>query len=458
MSAYPSGQRCPRCQYPVPPGATSCANCGLVFASPLSATPGANPAYPPQQQGSGSYSTPPASEGFGPPQASPGSYSSSSQQPTVYSPQSTLDSAPTVASALYPQDPGGPGSYPSAYPGSQPPVGYPGSAPAYPGSQPQGGYPGSAPAYLGSQPQGGYPGPAPAYLGSQPQGSFGAPPIAPPPQPVQQKSGNGLKIALIALVILVILGAGGGVAAYILTRPKPVITVTSDYKVRSTYAGAAGTVFHIMGQKFSGDSTITILLDGNQAPGTKTIQSDSDGNIKADVVVTPDWPTGNNHTLSARDASGYAPQTAATVAIVNQGEAGTPGPNGSPVSLILLAALSVILSMMTASPIRQPARPAMAWPTKRPIFSNVVAPIKVASSRIPRQLPPSGLNMPMASPATPTHPSSTKNSKAPSPVAPRSTAPTALMPSTSSARIPEAGSSAPSQATPKKAPGPARQR
>jgi hypothetical protein len=218
---------------------------------------------------------------------------------------------------------------PTAYAGSQPQGGY-GSAPAYPGSQPQGAY-GSAPAYPGgTQPQGAY-GSAPAYPGSQPQGSvpggFSAPPAV-APQPTQKK-GNGLKIAIIAIVILVILGAGGGTAAYLLTRPKPTITVGSDYKVGSTPAGAAGTVFHFTGTDFSSNSAITFLLDGNPAPDVSTAQSDNSGNVKADLKVTANWPTGN-HTLSAKDASGYAPQSGFAVTIVSPGQANTPGPNGAP--------------------------------------------------------------------------------------------------------------------------------
>ena len=33
MTAYPSDQHCPRCQYPVPLGAATCSNCGMAFTS-----------------------------------------------------------------------------------------------------------------------------------------------------------------------------------------------------------------------------------------------------------------------------------------------------------------------------------------------------------------------------------------------------------------------------------------
>lgn len=315
MASYPSSdQRCPRCQYPVAPGATTCANCGLALTGMQGAAPSSNP-----------YPQPSAPDPYG---AYPGN-----QPPTSYG-SSAMNSAPTMQTPLYPPSSGG-------WAGSQPPQqDYPPPAPtylaAYPGSQPQGGtgmsptypanqaaYPGSSPAYPGSQPQGGFPGgfsgpPSPAF----------APASAPTMAPPTPKKGNGLKIAIIALVVLVILG-GGGAAAYLLTRPKPVITVTSNYKVGTTPAGSTGTSFHFTGTDFSGNSAVTFLLDGNPAPGASTAQSDDKGNVTADLKVTSDWTTGN-HTLSAKDASGYVPQTTYSVTIVPQGQADTPGPNGAP--------------------------------------------------------------------------------------------------------------------------------
>ncbi len=367
MSAYPSNQRCPRCQYPVPPGAATCANCGLALTGAQGAAPGAPPAYPqpPAQPASGaSFGTLPAADPYGGP-AIPGS--AGSQQPTVYGGGGASSSASTIASP-FPPSPGGqpqsgfgsapayPGSQPQsgfgsapAYPGSQPPPGF-GSAPAYPGSQPPPGF-GSAPAYPGSQPQSSfgsapvYPGSQPAYPGSQPPPGFGSVPAypggqqpggfsvgvsAPPfaPQMPPQKKSSGTKIALIALVVLVILG-GAGTAIYLLTRPKPVIDVTSDYKVGSTPVGADGTTLHFTGTDFSSNSAITFLLDGGPAPGAATKESDDKGNVTADLKVTADWPKGN-HTLSARDASGYEPKITSAITIVAPGEAHTPGPNGAP--------------------------------------------------------------------------------------------------------------------------------
>lgn len=269
MSLYSTDQRCPRCNYLNAPGAPTCANCGLALSGSAQPSYGSDPLAPP----------PPP---FPPPPSGGSPYGASAGTDAYGSPYN----APTMT---------------------------PGVTPYYPGSQPQPGFPGSAPTYPGSQPP---------FPGSIPPSGF-------PQQPVQQKSGNGLKIALIILAVLIVLGGGGGVAAYLLTRPKPTITITSNYKVGATYAGAATTSFHVTGQKFSSNSSITFLLDGNPAPDTQTVQSDGNGAVTADLKVSSKWPTGQ-HTLTARDASNYTTQSGAQIDVVNQGEAGTPGPNGSP--------------------------------------------------------------------------------------------------------------------------------
>jgi hypothetical protein len=248
-----------------------------------------------------------------------------------------MNNAPTIQTPLYPQSAGGWNSgqsQPPAYP--PPPPGYTntqpqtdfGPPPAYPGVAPT--YPGAAPTYAGSQPQSGF-GPPPAYPGSQPQGGFGggfSPPPGPPIQPTTQRGGNGLRIVIIALVVLIILG-GGGAAAYLLTRPKPVITITSQYSVGATPAGAAGTTLSVSGQKFSGSSSITFLVDGQTAPGSQPIESDNNGSVNATLTITKDWTAGQ-HTITAKDASGYATQSGVPIEIVDPGQANTPGPNGSP--------------------------------------------------------------------------------------------------------------------------------
>jgi len=158
-------------------------------------------------------------------------------------------------------------------------------------------------------------------------------PYAPPSMqspPMQSKSNNRLKVLLIVLSIVLVLGAGGGgIAAYMLTRPQPVMSVTSTYQVGSTPAGSTGTVVHVSARSFSGTSAITFLLDNLPVASTQHVSSDADGNVRADLTITSDWTVGK-HTLTAKDASNYAPKAGVPVVIVPQGQAHTPGPNGAP--------------------------------------------------------------------------------------------------------------------------------
>jgi hypothetical protein len=148
--------------------------------------------------------------------------------------------------------------------------------------------------------------------------------------PVPSKSNTWLKVLLISLSIILVLGAvGGSITAYMLTRPKPVMTVTSKYHVGSMPAGSTGTTFHINASNFSGTATITFLLDNLPVTSNQHITSDANGNVKADLMITSVWAMGN-HTLTAKDASGYTTKIGSIVAIVPQGQAHTPGPNGAP--------------------------------------------------------------------------------------------------------------------------------
>jgi len=116
----------------------------------------------------------------------------------------------------------------------------------------------------------------------------------------------------------------------LLVRPlPPLISITSNYQVGNVLAGANGTTLHISGQKFSGNSAITILLDGDVAPGDPGTRSDSNGNFSTDVTITDAWSLGT-HTLTAKDASNDSTQNSVSVTIVQPGEANTPGPNGAP--------------------------------------------------------------------------------------------------------------------------------
>ena len=141
---------------------------------------------------------------------------------------------------------------------------------------------------------------------------------------------SAIKLIIIAVTAMVVLGAGGvGLATYLLTRPQPVISVASDFKVGATLAGATGTVLHISAQKFSASSPITFLLDGVPAPGNQSVNSDANGNSKADLAITAGWPLGH-HTLTARDTGNNTTKSGVEVVIVPQGEAHTPGPFGAP--------------------------------------------------------------------------------------------------------------------------------
>lgn len=111
--------------------------------------------------------------------------------------------------------------------------------------------------------------------------------------------------------------------------PRPVIAVQSEYQQGGVPAGAATTSLHVSGKWFSYHSPITFLLDGRPAPGGQGAMSDAEGRVEADLTVSSDWGLGN-HLLTARDAHGYATQTGKMLAIVPQGEANTPGPNGAP--------------------------------------------------------------------------------------------------------------------------------
>jgi len=137
---------------------------------------------------------------------------------------------------------------------------------------------------------------------------------------------------IIAAVVAVTVVGTTAAAAYVFTRPQPVIQLTSAYKVGTTLAGASATSFTVSGQKFSSNSLITFLLDGRPAPGNQEKESDNQGNVQVKLLVTDQWSVGK-HTLTAQDAQGYATKAGVLIEIVAPGAANTPGPNGSPTDL-----------------------------------------------------------------------------------------------------------------------------
>ncbi len=191
-------------------------------------------------------------------------------------------------------------------------------------------YPGEPVAYPGDQrPYGSAYAPA-AYPGSQrPYGSAYAPVDPALESPMQPPPRRSKKVTMILLAALIILGVVGGSAAYLYIHSRPSITVTSKYMVGSTPAGAATTALHLTGSQFAAHSAVSILLDGQPAPGHPILQSDASGALKGDLTITGDWALGQ-YSLNAKDASGNAPLQGTTIIIVAQGEANTPGPNGAP--------------------------------------------------------------------------------------------------------------------------------
>ncbi len=217
-------------------------------------------------------------------------------------------------------------------------------APGVPGmpAGPQMGAPGmpgmSAPPMQGVPHFSGWPQPGAPGL-SAPYG--GAPATAAPPVTTAgQAAARGLGYKLwgtvqakvISLLVATAVVVGGGAATvYAVTRPNPVIQVTSKYHVADKAAGSAGTTLHITGQKFSSSSAITLLLDNTQSlpGGQPAIQSDSDGGFQVNVNITKAWVVGT-HTLYAKDAKDYATKTGVTIVVVAPGAAHTPGANGAP--------------------------------------------------------------------------------------------------------------------------------
>jgi hypothetical protein len=141
---------------------------------------------------------------------------------------------------------------------------------------------------------------------------------------------SSVKTIMIVVATVVVVAAGGiAAAAHFLSRPQPLISISSNFKVGTTPAGANGTILHISGQQFSSNSAITFLLDGNVAPGNPGTQSDSNGNFSADVTITGAWSVGT-HTLTAMDASNASTTNSVSVTIVQPGQANTPGPTPTP--------------------------------------------------------------------------------------------------------------------------------
>ncbi|HEU5367872.1 MAG TPA: zinc ribbon domain-containing protein [Ktedonobacterales bacterium] len=135
------------------------------------------------------------------------------------------------------------------------------------------------------------------------------------PGPGQKPTRLRLKIMAALLATALVVTAGGATLAYFLTRPDPLIQVTSDTLVGNTPAGSPTTILHVIGQRFSHHSSVTLLLDGKPAPGAQSVPTDGFGGFQVNLKVTEAWRYGV-HTLTATDARGYSTQSGARVDIV----------------------------------------------------------------------------------------------------------------------------------------------
>jgi hypothetical protein len=149
--------------------------------------------------------------------------------------------------------------------------------------------------------------------------------------------------AILGVVLAIVVVGGAAAGGYAITRPgaplgnlfgpppppPPEITVTSNYHKGTTPAGSASTTLHVKGIQFANSSSITFLLDNVAVSSAEPIHSDAHGNFTIDLTIGEDWAVGT-HSLSAKDAQGHKATSKTHVAIVAQGEAHTPGPNGAP--------------------------------------------------------------------------------------------------------------------------------
>lgn len=111
--------------------------------------------------------------------------------------------------------------------------------------------------------------------------------------------------------------------------PAPTLQLSSQYNQSGTPAGSTGTQLQITGQQFTPGSQVVFLLDGQAFSSLGSVTSDATGSFSQTVTLDSSWAIGS-HTLTAKDARGYVTKQSYPLAIVQQGDAGTPGPNGSP--------------------------------------------------------------------------------------------------------------------------------
>ncbi len=308
MSIPPSGPRCPICQTPLAPGATSCPNCGHVFSGSLSTLPtitgptARDPAAPPT--GMSHETTVPSIENA-PTQRSSQLFS---PVPAPPPPPSHLMAAPIEPEQV---------SYPglASGPMTPPPAAYPGSGPMTP------------PPAAYSGPVSG-PGSSPAW--QQPAGVTGPPA---PPAPRQPKGARRLTLTQVLLGALILVLLVAVVEGFLLINRPSATGVGSN-----PTAGPTSTpIVEVVTATPTATSVVTDTPTAETTPGataqpTGTAGTTSPGTLlyKADWSNGPngwggsqDWKflngvlindgTGNidcGHSLSPTIAPPFQPQTA----------------------------------------------------------------------------------------------------------------------------------------------------
>lgn len=111
--------------------------------------------------------------------------------------------------------------------------------------------------------------------------------------------------------------------------PAPMLQLISQYNQSGTPAGSTGTSLQVSGQQFTPGSQVVFLLDGRTFSSLGSVTSDASGSFSRSVTLDSSWAVGS-HTLTAKDARNYVTHQSYPLAIVQQGDADTPGPNGSP--------------------------------------------------------------------------------------------------------------------------------
>ena len=261
MATDLSGQSCPQCQHTLAQGATTCPNCGLVFAGESDLAEAVSPA--------------PADSLPAP------SDTTEEALPTGEALEETPPDAPPLDETLASQAPPDAEASPSD------------------------------------------------ALDSSSTKDEVSPLSAPPAAPTSRWGSLSLKLALVGVAMLLVLSATGAGITFVLTRPQPLISVTSEYQVGRVPAGSATTTLQVDGRQFAANSAITFLLDGQPAPGSQIVPSDGNGSFEADLTITARWKIGA-HQLTARDMNGNVTRSGVNVQVVQPGAAHTPGLNGAP--------------------------------------------------------------------------------------------------------------------------------